>query len=85
MLEGGADADAKKYLFLLYTSAASLLSFKGYTPKTVCDAVNGQSIITSSKFKTTLKKWPRAMPKRRLFWGLFVFFFVAFAAWHFTR
>jgi DNA polymerase, archaea type len=35
------NADTKKYLMLLYASAADMLNFAGYMPKTVCDAVNG--------------------------------------------
>jgi hypothetical protein len=38
------NADTKKYLMLLYASAADMLNFAGYTPKTVCDAVNGYRI-----------------------------------------
>ena len=34
--------DAKKYLLLLYTSTANLLSFSGYTTKKVYDAVKGE-------------------------------------------
>jgi len=44
------NADTKKYLMLLYASASDLLSFAGYTPKTVCDAVNGYKIEGLSKY-----------------------------------
>ncbi|MGD6934782.1 MAG: DNA polymerase domain-containing protein [Candidatus Bathyarchaeia archaeon] len=44
------NADTQKYLMLLYASAADLLSFAGYTPKTVCDAVNGYKIEGLSKY-----------------------------------
>ena len=50
LIEKGLHADTKKYLRLLYASAANLLSFKGYTAKTVRDAVNGQSATNLSKF-----------------------------------
>ena len=43
-------ADTKKYLLLLYASAANLLSFEGYTAKTIRDAINGQYTTTLSKF-----------------------------------
>lgn len=43
LIEKGVNADTRKYLLLLYASAASLLSFKGYTTKAICDAVNGQA------------------------------------------
>jgi DNA polymerase elongation subunit (family B) len=41
LIEAGANADTKKYLLLLYASAASLLSFAGYTTESVYDAVRG--------------------------------------------
>jgi DNA polymerase elongation subunit (family B) len=50
LIDRGVHADTKKYLLLLYASAANLLSFKGYTAKTIRDAVNGESHITLSKF-----------------------------------
>jgi DNA polymerase-2 len=50
LIEKGVHADTKKYLLLLYASAANLLSFKGYTAKSIRDAVNGQSVTTLSKF-----------------------------------
>jgi DNA polymerase, archaea type len=43
LVEEGVNADKTKYLFLLYNSASNLLSFKGYTAKTISDAVNGLS------------------------------------------
>ncbi len=42
LIEKGVTPDAKKYLLLLYASTANLLSFSGYTPKKVYDAVKGQ-------------------------------------------
>ena len=49
LLEKGVNTDTKKYLMMLYTSAASLLSFKGYTAKTVYNEVNGYSYSDLSK------------------------------------
>jgi DNA polymerase elongation subunit (family B) len=41
LIETGVNTDTKKYLLLLYASAASLLSFAGYTPESVYDAARG--------------------------------------------
>jgi hypothetical protein len=41
LIEQGTNADVKKYLFLLYASAASLLGFAGYTAESIYDAVRG--------------------------------------------
>jgi len=43
LIEKGANADVKSYLLLLYSSAANLLGFAGYTPKSIYDAVRGYS------------------------------------------
>ena len=50
LIEKGVNADVKKYLLLLYASAANLLSFKGYTTESICDAVNGYSNVALSEF-----------------------------------
>ena len=42
LIEEGATPDAKKYLLLLYSSAANLLSFAGYTTASICDAIEGR-------------------------------------------
>ena len=42
LIEKGVNPDAKKYLLLLYASAANLLSFAGYTTTTVCAAIERQ-------------------------------------------
>jgi DNA polymerase elongation subunit (family B) len=42
LIEKGVNPDVRKYLFLLYSSAANLLSFAGYTTKSVCDAIEKQ-------------------------------------------
>ena len=42
LIEKGVNPDTKKYLMLLYSSTANLLSFAGYTPEKVYDAVKGQ-------------------------------------------
>ncbi len=44
------NADTKKYLLLLYASAADMLNFAGYTTKSVCDAVNGYRIDDISRY-----------------------------------
>jgi len=41
LIEKGTNADAKSYLLLLYSSAANLLGFAGYTTKSVYDAIRG--------------------------------------------
>ncbi len=41
LIEQGVNPDVKKYLLLLYSSAASLLSFSGYTAQSVYDAIRG--------------------------------------------
>ena len=41
LVEKGVNADIKKYLLLLYAATASLLSFAGYTNKSIYDAVRG--------------------------------------------
>jgi DNA polymerase I len=42
LIEKGANPDIKKYLLLLYSSAANLLSFAGYTTPKIYDAVKEQ-------------------------------------------
>jgi DNA polymerase elongation subunit (family B) len=42
LIEKGVNPDAKKYLLLLYSSAANILSFAGYTTKSIFDAINGE-------------------------------------------
>jgi len=41
LIENGVNPDVRKYLLLLYASAASLLSFSGYTAKLVYDTIQG--------------------------------------------
>ena len=41
LIEKGVNTDTKKYLLLLYASAASLLSFAGYTTQSIHDSVRG--------------------------------------------
>ncbi len=41
LIDSDVNADMKKYLLLLYASAASLLGFAGYTPESVYDAIRG--------------------------------------------
>ena len=42
LIEKGVNPDTKKYLLLLYASAANLLSFAGYTTSSIYEAINGQ-------------------------------------------
>ena len=42
LIDNSTNPDTKKYLTLLYDSASNLLSFAGYTPKTVFEAVKEQ-------------------------------------------
>jgi len=42
LVDEGVNADTKQYLLLLYASAANLLSFTGYTAKSIHDAITGQ-------------------------------------------
>jgi DNA polymerase I len=50
LIDKDANADTKKYLLLLYASAANLLSFKGYTAKTIHDAINCTHSETLTKY-----------------------------------
>jgi DNA polymerase elongation subunit (family B) len=43
LIEEETTSDIKRYLFLLYTSAANLLSFAGYTTQSVYETVSGQN------------------------------------------
>ena len=42
LIEKGTNPDTRKYLLLLYASAANLFSFQGFTVKSVYDAIRGQ-------------------------------------------
>lgn len=42
LIERDVNPDTKKYLLMLYASAANLLSFSGYTTQTIYDAVKSQ-------------------------------------------
>jgi DNA polymerase, archaea type len=58
LIERGVNADVKKYLLLLYASAANLLGFAGVTEKTVYDAVRGYGYRTLEPYvhpKTALE------------------------------
>jgi DNA polymerase elongation subunit (family B) len=52
LIEKGIHPDNRRYLLLLYESAASLLSFKGYTGKTVYQKVRG---YTANSIEAYLK------------------------------
>jgi DNA polymerase, archaea type len=50
LIDKDVNVDAKKYLLLLYAAAANLLSFNGYTVKSISEAVNGLSTNTLSHY-----------------------------------
>ncbi len=50
LIENGINPDAKKYLLLLYASAANILSFSGYTVKSVYDSIRGHKIKKITDF-----------------------------------
>jgi DNA polymerase elongation subunit (family B) len=41
LIETNTNSDVRKYLLLLYSAASNLLSFSGYTAKTIYDAIRG--------------------------------------------
>jgi hypothetical protein len=41
LIEANTNLDSRKYLLLLYSAASTLLSFSGYTAKTIYDAIRG--------------------------------------------
>jgi DNA polymerase elongation subunit (family B) len=41
LIERNTNSDVRKYLLLLYSAASNLLSFSGYTAKTIYDAIRG--------------------------------------------
>jgi DNA polymerase elongation subunit (family B) len=43
LIGDGTNPDTKRYLSLLYASAANLLSFKGYTTQSVYETISGQN------------------------------------------
>jgi hypothetical protein len=50
LIDKDVNADTKKYLLLLYAAAADLLSFKGYTTKTISEAVNRQHSTALTRY-----------------------------------
>jgi DNA polymerase elongation subunit (family B) len=58
LIEKGVNPDAKKYLLLLYASAANLLSFAGYTTKSIYEAITEQKQQNLMNFTTTNKRYP---------------------------
>ncbi len=50
LLEQGTNPDTKRYLTMLYESAANLLSFEGYTRELVFSAVAGRKQGTLYKY-----------------------------------
>jgi DNA polymerase elongation subunit (family B) len=58
LIEKGINADTRKYLTLLYESAANLLSFKGYTAKTIHRSMVNQSTQTNLPSFNSVHKPP---------------------------
>lgn len=52
LIEKGVNPDTRKYLLLLYASAANLLSFAGYTTKSVYEAIKGQKQKNLTNYAT---------------------------------
>jgi DNA polymerase elongation subunit (family B) len=52
LIERGVNADTKKYLLLLYASAATILGFAGFTSKTVYEAVRGYKHTSLQEYDT---------------------------------
>jgi DNA polymerase elongation subunit (family B) len=50
LIEKDVNAETRRYLLLLYASAANLLSFKGYTEKTIHDAINKHNTTSLPKY-----------------------------------
>jgi len=50
LIEKDINADTRRYLLLLYASAANMLSFKGYTEKTIHDAINKHHMASLTKY-----------------------------------
>jgi DNA polymerase elongation subunit (family B) len=50
LIEKGANPDARKYLLLLYASAANLLSFQGFNVQSVYNAIRGQNQLRLTAF-----------------------------------
>ena len=53
LIEKGVEPDTVKYLMLLYSSAANLLSFEGYTIHSIYDAIREQRQITLKDFSVS--------------------------------
>jgi DNA polymerase elongation subunit (family B) len=53
LIEQGVNPDTKKYLLLLYASAAGLLNFAGYTTVKIYDAIRGYQCVTLPECETT--------------------------------
>jgi len=50
LIEKGVEPDLKKYLMLLYSSAANMLSFDGYTDKLIYDSIREQRQKSLTKY-----------------------------------
>ncbi len=52
LIDKGVTPDTKRYLNLLYSSAANILSFAGYTNKSIYDAVSGEKQRDLTSYST---------------------------------
>jgi len=50
LIEKGVEPDVEKYFMLLYSAAANLLSFEGYTTESIYDSIKEQKQKTLLKF-----------------------------------
>ncbi len=55
LIEAGTNPDTKRYLYLLYSSAANLLSFAGYTNQSVYETISGQNQSNLSGYLKKMK------------------------------
>jgi hypothetical protein len=54
LIEKNVNPDTKKYLLLLYSSAANLLSFAGYTTKSIYEATIKQNQKKLLEYQNTV-------------------------------
>jgi DNA polymerase elongation subunit (family B) len=53
LIDRGVNADKRKYLLLLYASAANLLSFASFTTKSIHDAIRGHNCKNITEYQNT--------------------------------
>jgi DNA polymerase-2 len=61
LIETNTNSDIRKYLLLLYSAASNLLSFSGYTAKTIYDAIRGYNHRNLKEHQT-----PSPIEKKKL-------------------